>query len=264
MAGEVKQMILAYINDYSDIEVPIDEIIEEFGTKLTRIDVLAALRELENDKIGVLAVGRRGKQTRFIKGATRVRAQINESAMTNLRETVDGLKNGEILSLETAEELFDNKNQTLDALKILQEEGVGRFYIGRRGGESRFVKGVNSGANNNGGILKSKMFVVGQQSSGGSTQMPPQVTNKSEQFVVYNNILIKTHNIKHTAFNSLKDAIGSLDGLIDNIDVSVIEDKVKTNGFCDIESLLAKLEQNDSDDDDCGDDGCCDDCDSAQ
>jgi len=156
MANEVKLIVKEIITNSTNEEVSIDEIFEtnsDFNPERNRIDVIKAMKSLEIDLNGVLAIGRKGKKTRFIKNAIRVKNKIDETIKEQIRQKVLHLKADESAIIESNgdlvinnETVYSDKNRihTIDCLKDFQEEGIGKFIIGRRGAKSRFVKDIIS------------------------------------------------------------------------------------------------------------------------
>jgi len=165
----VKQIVEDIVDKFNNkAEIEVQHIFELNGNKIDRADIVKAFQQMEEEGIGTFMKGRRGKPSRFIKGMARTKNNINKESLNNLKEELKKLNTGEAMlvsfidckeksnteeqlcDLESFEEkpcaaqFFDNNIiKTVDALKMLQQEGFGSFIIGRRGKFSRFVKGVS-------------------------------------------------------------------------------------------------------------------------
>ncbi|MFZ4768636.1 MAG: hypothetical protein ACOYLO_00550 [Ferruginibacter sp.] len=203
MANEVKVMIENFIRNSKQQEILVEDIFDEyedFDPERNRIDVLMALRMLEQEKLGVLAVGRRGKKTRFIKGAIRVKSNIDENKLNNLKEVIGSMIDNQILLLEEDGNLTidtvqvytgDKRTTTIDYLKTLEEEGLGTFIIGRRGGMSRFIKGAAKNS------AKNKTFVIAA---------PIEQVQKT--FNIINDVIFQHENGKYQTISEILEATG--------------------------------------------------------
>jgi len=152
MANEVKFLIKDLIINSANDETTITDIFKkysDFDAERNRTDVLLALRQLEAEGLGVLAVGRRGKPTRFIRGAVRVDININAAIQEKIKKIVSVMEVGKTLVLENDGNLTidnflvaveTNRVQVIECLKLFQKENLGLFIIGRKGGKSRFLK----------------------------------------------------------------------------------------------------------------------------
>jgi len=163
---QIVEEIVAGFDNKSEIEV--QYIVDLNEDKIDRADIVKAFQQMEEEGVGTFMKGRRGKPSRFVKGMTRAKNPINKESLDRLREEIDKLNQGEVMlasftdceeKAETEEqkyelEEFENKPhaaqffdgntaKAVDALKVLQKEGLGSFIIGRRGKFSRFVKGVS-------------------------------------------------------------------------------------------------------------------------
>ena len=153
MANEVKNIIQELVQNANESEISV-EFVEEHFPEFDRVDIVAALRQMEGDGLGVLAVGRRGKKTRFIKGGERIIGDLNVDKFNMLQGFVASMQDNEELVLDKEDketvltvngaELYRDKNRTwiIDYLRILEQTGWGMFLIGRRSGKSRFIKGA--------------------------------------------------------------------------------------------------------------------------
>ena len=154
MANEVRQMVKDLVLATQKEELTVDDIFAiytDFDPERNRIDVLSALRGLEVEGLGVLAVGRRGKFTRFIKGAKRIRSNINADIQSSINNIITNMQDSKELVLEkngdsTIDGVViyhnDNRSQVIECVKDFEQKEMGVFIIGRRGGQSRFIKGV--------------------------------------------------------------------------------------------------------------------------
>jgi len=206
MANEVKRMVEEFIKSTDQVEISVDDILEqypEFDPDRNRVDILAALRMLENDKLGALAVGRRGKKTRFIKGAMRIKSSIDENRFNILKSIIENMSDQQELVLEANDSLtihggvvYDNdkRMRVIDYLKTFEENGLGVFIIGRRGGMSRFIKG---GTRNS---IKNKTFVIEEQ-------VEP-IQNFSKKYNLVNDVIFQHENGKYNSINDVLNAAG--------------------------------------------------------
>lgn len=154
MANEVKDLIKDFVLGSDKEEITVSEIFEQFpdfDPERNRVDVLRSLRALEIEEKGVLAVGRRGRSTRFIKNATRIRTNIPKEMMETMSVIIKNMKDDELLLFQKNGDLTidnnivyhaDNRAQVIECLKDFAENEHGRFIIGRRGGLTRFQKKV--------------------------------------------------------------------------------------------------------------------------
>jgi len=167
----VKNIIEQIIDKFpNNSTITVEQIIEISNGEIDRIDIVNVFSCMEEEELGVFWRGRRGKQSRFVKGARRVSPAVNKVQLDNLREYIKTKVekgNAVLVSYEDcfekagddpdlASELEQYKDhvdgawffggkisKAVDALKILQEEGLGTFVIGRRGKFSRFIYGVS-------------------------------------------------------------------------------------------------------------------------
>lgn len=163
----VKQIVGEIVASFKGSEIEVEYIEKAKNDEIERSQIVNALKELEADGLGVFMVGRRKKSSRFIKGVKRAQNIINKDSLDKLREEINKLSQGDVMlaSFNDAKEranedqlaeledykdkicasqfFNDNTAKAVDALKLLQEEGLGSFVIGRRGKFSRFVKGVS-------------------------------------------------------------------------------------------------------------------------
>jgi len=154
MANEVKNIIQELVQNAVESEISV-EFVEEHFPEFDRVDIVAALRQMEGDGLGVLAVGRRGKKTRFIKGGERIIGDLDVQKLEMLKGFIASMQDNEELVLDKRDketvltvngiELYTDKNRTwiIDYLRILEQIGLGMFLIGRRSGKSRFIKGAS-------------------------------------------------------------------------------------------------------------------------
>lgn len=220
MANEVKQLIRSLIDNSTKVEITVDDVFEAYGdldVERNRVDVLSALRELEHEKIGVLAVGRRGHPTRFIKGAIRAKSNVDakkQEDITNIVKTMDAdkalviQKNGNLTIDDNVVFHNENRNEIIEILKTLTENGFGTFVIGRRGGQSRFIKKSKEAEAIDKKVVEDKEI------------------DNSIKFNVINNVLFKTTN---EGFSSIKEALENKSILID--DLFKIEEQINKFGY---------------------------------
>lgn len=145
----VKEIIEKVIMSSPEDDVEVDTIIEQFP-EFDRIDIVSAMKMLELEKVGVLIVGRRKKKSRFRRGYMRLPTNLDKESLELLRNCILTLDKGTEFPLDgsgsfsrNATEFFHgNKNHAVEALKLLETEGLGVFLIGRRKLFSRFIKGI--------------------------------------------------------------------------------------------------------------------------
>ena len=147
MANEVRVLVEDLISAYPEgAQIPIDDVEEALrasGKNIDRADIYNALKEIQNTtNAGVLVLGRRQKPTRFCKGYIRTTQKLDETAMNTLKTEMSNIQKGNEMPLDKVETIFGDRSKAIEALRVMENDGLGVFLIGRRGGSSRFVVGV--------------------------------------------------------------------------------------------------------------------------
>lgn len=239
MSITVKQIVEKYVSQSTKEDIEIEEILEAHP-EFSRLDVVNSLKALESEKVGVLVVGRRQKRTRFRKGYMRAPLSLNENYMNNLRNEVLSLDDGTELFLENTQNsstyavkfFHGNKNQTVEALKQLEQEGLGVFLIGRRGSYSRFVKGL------------SREEFLAKTTKSNLIKIPtqpvvveiPKVEKKTviQKYTVVSGIVFKSDpEDTDDGFDTLEEALNSVDYYTNDFDK--IQTDLDNNGFYKLE-----------------------------
>lgn len=232
----VKQIVEDIVSNFENkSEIEVQYIVELNENKIDRGDIVRAFQQMEDEGLGVFMKGRRGKPSRFVKGMTRTKNHINKEFLDNLREEVIKLNNGEVMlasftdceeKADTREQLLelesfqnkchaaqffdDNTAKAVDALKVLQQEGLGSFIIGRRGKFSRFVKGVSKDELQ----ARPKGLVPKEESI---------IEERDPKYEVVNNIILRTFD--EGEFDNLNDAMN----------------KINVNDFDEVNNSINKL-----------------------
>jgi len=218
MAITVKEIVQDIVSEFpADGEIDVEHVME-FNDGIERIDVVNAMKALEFEGQGILWKGRRGKKTRFIKGAKRTIVEIDKEDLQQFEEHMDTMAKGDTILVsfdecekrlkddpELKEELekyrgqkdvsffFGKTTSAVDALKHLQHENRGTFIIGRRGKFSRFIVGMSKQDL----IAKPKGLIL--------TNIEEE--QKPVRYDIKNNVIFKTYDGQ---FISIKDAINEL------------------------------------------------------
>jgi hypothetical protein len=234
MAITVREIVEGIINENENTEVDVD-FLEEVTEKIDRVDIVEALKQMEDEGLGIFMKGRRGKKSRFVKGVQRAKNILNKESLDNLREAIKNLNDqdvmlasfpdceekatedqidelGEYRGKPYASQFFnDNTSKAVEALKLLQREGLGSFLIGRRGKFSRFVKGVSKDElqNRPKGIIPKESIVE----------------ERDPKYMVVHNIILK--NYDEGEFDSLPEAMNSL-GVDDE---SLVKESINKLGY---------------------------------
>jgi hypothetical protein len=248
MAITVRQVVEEIVRAFPDNgEVDVDLIESAKNFEIDRIDIVAALKEMEEEGLGVFWKGRRGRKTRFIKGAKRIPADIDQLALSLLREEVLTKPKDYIILVsfdECAEKLstmdssdcedilidldqykdridavhfFGGKvTKAVDALKALQDEGLGVFCIGRRGKFSRFICGTNKEE------MKNKPKGIALKTS------VIEKDSNIKSFNVINGVIFKALE-GNGKFPTIKEAIDV--ARIENISLDIISAEVDKYGY---------------------------------
>ena len=241
MAITVKEIVSEIVSAFPENgEVEVDLIEKAKNYEIDRIDIVAALKEMEAEGYGVFWKGRRGKKTRFIKGAKRVPASVDQIALGLLRDEVSTKPKDHVIlvsldeCIEKAEDDEDSLKEleqykchvdaahffggkvakAVDALKVLQDEGLGVFIIGRRGKLSRFVCGITKDEMKN----KPKGIML-------KAAIVEKVTD-TKSFNVINGVIFKAPDGKYP---TIKDAMEGAN--IENISVDIISAEVDKYGY---------------------------------
>lgn len=227
MANEMRNMIEKLLNETKD-ELSVDDIFDaypDFDPEKNRTDVLNILRAFEKDGLGVLAIGRRNKKTRFIKGAKRVKTQVDKNIIESVKQIISNMIPDQELFVENTNNLvldnnpvykFNNRVEIIECLKTFDEVGAGRFIIGRRGAKSRFVKNA---------AVEIKEEVSAQPTP--PHQQVQENIPQESHYMIVNNVLFESKDGK---FESIIDALKSVDA-IDKFDVDNINKSIKENGY---------------------------------
>ncbi len=218
MAGEVKSIISEFIKTSTSSEISVEDLLENFP-QFTRVDTINVLKQLELDGNGALCVGRRGKSTRFMKNAHRIKVSIDEKVMQSLRDEINSMTTNDFISVKDASEKYfsNNLNLTIEALKEIEAEGLGIFLIGRRGAVSRFIVGASREK-----IVKEpKVRNIPVQVE----TVPPQIEVK---YKLVNGIIINAVGCDD-GFDQLEALISAENLSIENLDE--VKSGVKTAGY---------------------------------
>ncbi len=218
MSGEVKKIISDIIMQSEDNEITLASI-QEMHKDIDKVDIIAVLRELEQENLGVLAVGRRGHPTRFLKGHERVIGNVPPNQLEAFRNKINEMQNNETIEVTEALDLFSNKKTVvIDAMKVLEKEGLGLFLIGRRGSKSRFVKGKS--------IIRNKIFFPASEKQNPVSQTK-QTTSSSVKYNVANNLLFGMSGISG-GFDSIEEALQA-EGI--SADADTVKQELSKAGF---------------------------------
>jgi hypothetical protein len=234
----VKQIVEGIIAEFENkAEIEVQYIVEMNEEKIDRSDIVKAFQQMEEEGVGTFMKGRRGKPSRFVKGMTRAKNPINKEALDALREEIQKLNHGDAMlaslidceeKAETEEQLCeleefkgkshaaqffdDNTAKAVDALKILQKEGLGSFIIGRRGKFSRFIKGVSKDELQS----RPKGLVPKEESI---------IEERDPKYEVVRNIILRTFD--EGKFDNLHDAMIEAD--VD--DLEKVKDSIQRLGY---------------------------------
>lgn len=123
-------------------EVTLDDVVAMSKDKELSVSLL---RKFQDEKLGILLLGRRGQKTRFVFGVQpqeNKKARIIATALEKAIATVE-IKNGTkpIITVESMESKF-NKNDLVEAFRMMEAKGLGVFILGRKGSKSRFEIGA--------------------------------------------------------------------------------------------------------------------------
>jgi hypothetical protein len=215
MANEVRMIVEQEIRD-SVKELTVYSIQAKYP-EFDYLDIIAAFKKLELEGFGVMAVGRRGLPTRFIKGACRV-PLLSNNEIELLTSIISSLPPGTEVTLGDSKCLSIMVDDTpvftarsraalLEGASMMDKQGLGLFIIGRKGKMSRFIVGMS----------KADFLPTSR------TFASSEIVEDQKQYNVLNGILFQAPNGVHATLDAaMKEA--NLDSSVRN---NVIENVAK-------------------------------------
>jgi len=243
----VKSIVEKLIQESKSDDVEVDSVMEQYP-EFDRVDIVNAMKALQQDNLGVLVVGRRNKKTRFRKGYMRVPVGLNQTSLDQLRNCISTLKHATEFPLEdghgsvqNATEFFQgNKNHALEALKQLESEGLGLFLIGRRGGHSRFIVGLsreefaNKVKTSLVKITPKNTNVVELHTAVNEGKVEYKTLDKdSVKYTIVSGIMFKSEEADDEGYSSVQEALDSVGYKVD--DVQKLCEALDADDFCKLE-----------------------------
>lgn len=230
MANELQAIVFDLIKSSKDPEITIEKIFElcpDLDSERNYMGVIRALKALEETGAGVFAIGRRGRKSRFIKGAIRIKSKLDQAEVDLVKSFVEKLTDNQFIILNSNNELvldnvvlYKTKDRTamIEIFKMLESNGLGYFIIGRRGAQSRFAK-TSAKAN------KNKVFIPNDKA-------PSKEEIKTEQvcrYNVINNVLFQCVGIDG-GYNTVEEVM-KVANIEDKFDVSYVKEHLSKFGY---------------------------------